>query len=224
MIARHITLQAGLCIALLGQAAAAAPEALKEESTEISFPSQTTVGDATYQCLGTGVRKLLFLKVYAMTFCLEAGHADAVVQSAVSTATDGKSLSEIAAGLEHNEKFFDALATAPGGKLVTLHLVRDVNAARLASAFRDSLANVLPPAKIETLVSTIPGDAHKDQLVQIFSDHNDVTTIDIDGARKTVKDADIAQNIWRVWLGPKSVAPSLKKSIAHNAAAAVPGV
>ena len=185
---------------------------LVDEATGTTFSPTAAVGGVTYKCLGAGVRKVyMFVKVYAATFCIDAATADKVV--AASQGGKGSS----ADALSEDPRFFSTLIDQSGGKLVIMKLTHDITAEKMANAFREALGKILPAEKVAKLIATIPGDAKEGQQVQLYSSGNQLT-IDIAGSKKTIDDAEIAQKLWYVWLGPEGVSPTLKKSIAKHAA------
>jgi hypothetical protein len=204
-----------LVAVLLAPPAARAEAQLVDQTTGTSFDAVQTIAGVTYKCLGAGVRKVWFFKAYAATFCVEGNLPAATasyVQSLRSSAGAG-----LADSLADDSNFFASLVDHSGGKLVIMKLVRDISAARMASAFREGLSNVLPAEKVEKLVATIPGDAKEGQVVQLYSAGGKLT-IDIAGNKKVIDDPEIAHKLWFVWLGPKGVSPTLKKSIAEHVA------
>lgn len=197
---------------------AGAAEKLVDESTGVKFDSRTQVDGTDYRCLGAGVRavrKIFLFRAYAVTYCLEAGKVDDVLVGYLEKYHPNQKGPELVKALEGDQKFYDALATAPGDKLVIMHLVRNISKDQIAGAFRDSLSDVLPKAKVDMLIDTIPGDAKEGQRILLHS-HGSRLVIDIAGNAKTIDDEQIAKNLWRVWLGPESVSPSLKESIANQ--------
>ncbi len=202
---------------LVSFAPAAAAQKVKDGSTGISFDVRQEVGGVAYTCLGAGVRKILLFKAYAVTFCLEQAVAEKTVRGYVEQTYPQLKGDDLADALEDDPKFFEHLAGAPGDKLVIMRVVRDVARDKIAGAFRDSLAGILPKAKVDKLIETIPGDIPDGQSARLYSKGNTLT-IDIAGKGNTIDDADIAKKLWWVWLGPSGVAPSLKDSIAARAA------
>lgn len=197
--------------------AAASAEKVKDDSTGISFDVRQQVGGVEYTCLGAGVRKIVVFKAYAVTFCLEQSIAEQTVKGYVEKTYPKLKGEDLADALEDDPKFYEHLALAPGDKLVIMRVVRDVSREKVANAFRDSLAEILPKAKVDKLIETIPGDIPDGQSALLYS-KGDTLTIDIGGKGKTLEDADIARKLWWVWLGPSGVSPSLKDSIAARAA------
>lgn len=188
-----------------------------DESTGRKFAATQTVGGTTYRCLGAGVRKVFIVKAYALAYCVEAVKADAVVNGFVEKAYPALKGEDLQDQLEDDQRFFDALATAPADKLVIMKVVRDIPREKIASAFRDSLSKVLPKEKVDRLVATIPGDIKEGQTANIYS-VGDKLVLDFGGTVKEIEDADIVKNLWRVWMGPDGVSPTLKESIAAHVA------
>jgi len=201
--------------ALAPSLVSAAP--LVEDSTEVSFPETRTAGGIAYRCLGTGVRKVLFFKVYANTFCIDASNASAILKAAVSANAAGKTGEALADTLEESAPFFRALFAAKADKLVVMHMVRNVSKEKLANAFEESLGKILSKESIGRLIGAMTADAKDGQEILFFSQGSKVS-ITIGGKTTAIDDAEIAAKIWRVWLGPSSVTPALREDIAARAA------
>lgn len=205
---------------LLAAPAAAQSKPIVDESTGVKFDAEITADGTTYRCLGAGVRKVFLFKAYAVTYCLESGKVDDTLVPFLKKEHEGAKGGALADALEDDQRFFDALASARGDKLVVMRLVRDISKDQIAGAFRDSLSDVLSKPQVDKLIDTIPGDAKDGQKILLHS-HGDKLVIDIAGNAKTIEDKEIASKLWRVWLGPDSVTPSLKESIAQQVAARV---
>lgn len=210
-----------LTAVLLLAAPAAAAETIVDDSTGTKFEAETTIGGTTYRCLGAGVRKVFLFRAYAVTWCLQADRVDDVLVPWLQKHHPDKKGSDLADALEDDQRFFDALAGAKGDKLVVMRLVRNISKDQIAGAFRDSLGDVMPKEKVEKLIETIPGDGKDGQKILLHS-HGNRLVIDIAGDAKTIEDEEIAQKLWRVWLGPRSPTPSLKDSIAEQIGARIP--
>lgn len=197
---------------------AVAAEKLVDESTGVKFDAEQSVAGTQFRCLGAGVRavrKIFLFRAYAVTYCLQADKVDDVLLGYIEKNEPGKKGAALSEALLRDQKFFDTLASAPSDKLVIMRLVRDISKDQIAGAFRDSLSDVLPKAKVDKLIDTIPGDAKDGQKILIYSKGNELV-IDIAGKAKTIEDEQIAKQLWRVWLGPEGVSPSLKESIAQQ--------
>lgn len=188
-----------------------------DTSTGTRFDEKTEVGGKTYRCLGAGVRKVLFFKAYAAAFCIEAQSFDRIVGAYLAKNHGDKRGEALGKALKRDAAFFEHLESAKANKLVIMQLVRDVSKERIASAFRGSLGEVLPEDRVEKLIATIPGDGEDGQRILLYS-QGPVLVIDIAGDAKRVEDELIARKLWRVWLGPDSVTPSLKRAIAESLA------
>jgi hypothetical protein len=209
---------AAACCALLGSAGAAqeqTAERIREPKTGVSFSSEMTVGGDQFDCLGAGLRRVFVVNAYALAFCADDGGA--LVDEYTAQRYPGLGGEALEQRLAKDPAFFEAISEAPGDKVVVMRVLRDLPAERLREAFRESLANVLPPEKVDKLLTVLTTDARKGELAVLRSDGERVV-VDIGGRQQVVDDADIAQKLWTVWLGPKSVTPSLKESIAERAA------
>lgn len=204
-------------VGMFSSVAIAAPAVVVDSSTGVKFDQVQTVEGTRYECLGAGVRKVLFFKAYAVTYCVEASKARGVVDEYLASAHPKLSGDKLADALEDDERFFETLASAPADKLVIMRLVRDISKDKISDAFRSSLSGVLPKEKVDRLIATIPGDAKDGQKILIYSKGSELV-IDIAGDAKRIDDEMIARKLWRVWLGPDAVAPSLKDSIAARTA------
>jgi len=205
-----------VAVASVIHVAHAAPT-IRDESTGVQFASSLSVEGTRYQCLGAGVRKVLFFKAYAVTYCLQASQAQSLVDGYIQKNHPGLKGEKLQDALEDDPRFFRALADASGDKLVIMRLVRNISKNQIADAFRSSLSEVLPKEKVEKLIATIPGDAKDGQKIQLYSKGSELV-IDIAGDARRIDDAEIAQKLWLVWLGPDTPTPSLKDSIAKHAA------
>lgn len=215
-------MRAWAVMAGLGLMASTAVAELKEPETGTTFEDSLTVEGTTYQCLGTGVRKILWIKAYALTYCLADDSVAPVVDDWVRKTHAGQSGKALSEALRKDATFYARLARQPGNRLVVMKMTRDVSRSQLASSFEDSLSDVLPADSVKKLVDSIPGDAKKGETVRIWSQGATVT-LDIAGKKKTLDDAAIAQGLWDVWLSGKSVTPSLRASLARETARRLSG-
>lgn len=195
-------------------AAAQQPGEVVDKSTGTRFMAQPTIDGTTYHCLGAGVRKVFAFKAYAVAYCV--GDASIASQYA-REAYPQMSGKQLADALENDPRFFDTISAGPSNRLVAMQMVRDVSRQKLSDAFRESLSTILPPEKIDRLLAAIPGDAKKGQQALLYT-NGQTLVIDIGGQANRLEDPVIAEALWRVWLGPDSVSPSLKESIAENVA------
>lgn len=216
-VRRQLTLSlcAVLWFALLSSPLRAAP--LVEPSSEVSFPEMRKAGGTHYRCLGTGLRKVVFFKVYANTFCIDEAQADTIVKAAVAKNGGGKTGEDLAEALEESRPFFKAIFSSKSDKLIVMHMVRDVSKEKLADAFQESLEKILAQASIDKLKGAMTTDAKEGQEVLFYSQGSKVMVQMGPGKTVEIDDAQIAAKIWRVWLGPSSVTPGLKEDLAARA-------
>jgi hypothetical protein len=203
--------QAVLLVAMLAPVAALAEGKLVEPDTEIAFDQTPTMDGVAYKCLGAGLRKKVVFKVYAVAFCVEASKADAVV-SAAAKAASGKVDADSTA-------FFTALGHADAAKAVDMRFVRDVDKAKIVEAYSETLQKALGADDAEgkaKFLALVDRDVKSGQRMTLSANTEGLITMTINGHAGTVTDPKIAKAIWVSWLGPDSVAPSLKEDIAKH--------
>jgi hypothetical protein len=188
-----------------------------EEATGTKFNLLTDYDGRAYRCLGTGVRKLALLKVYALAFCVDTIHADTLVRDYVKAHHAGLEGKRLFDALRNDAQFFDTLARNGHSRLVTLKMQRDVSRNQLANTIRRSLTPLVTEAKLDELDAAITRGAKKGQVVTI-SAVGPKLTVDVAGEVRVVEDEEVARNLFIVWLGPDSVTPSLREDIARRAA------
>ena len=206
---------AGLTTMAIGTRAESAT--IVEKATGTKFDQLTQYESKTYRCLGTGVRKLALLKIYALAFCVDTEHADTLVRDYVKAHHAGLEGKPLFDALRSDAQFFDTLARNGHSRLVTLKMQRDVSRNQLANTIRRSLTPLVPKAKLDELDAAITRGAKKGQVVTI-SAVGPKLTVDVAGKVRVVEDAEVARNLFIVWLGPDSVTPSLREDIARRAA------
>ena len=188
-----------------------------DSATGTTFDELTRVEGKAYKCLGAGVRKLAVVKVYALAFCIDAAHSDALVSRYLKThhaELRGKPLFE---ALRKDAAFFDMLAATEHSRLVVLKMQRDVSRKQLASTIGRSLSPLLPDEKLARLDAAITKGAKKGQVVKIYA-VGPKLTVDVAGEVRVVEDEEVSHHLFFVWLGTKSVSPTLREDIARRAA------
>ncbi len=187
-----------------------------ESATGVRFPGEMTADGNAFDCLGAGVRKEGADKLYAVSFYLAGRHSDAGDDFAEEKYPnlEGRALFN---SLKADQELFETLASAPGDKMVALHLLKDFTKDQLAESFKKDLAGLLPKDRIAKLVAALPSEAHKGQTMVFRSDGTQLI-VEVGGERQAVDDSTITTRIWDLWLGPKSVSPSLRESIARQVA------
>ena len=209
---RALSLQLAAAL-LIGTSSTAAAADLLDPATGTRFEAEPTVDGTDFRCLGAGVP---VSHGYAVTFCVEAEQAEAIdaLVKLVYPDSAGASLERM---LAKDQDFFDALTEVPGDKLVVLHLVSDTSRGSLSEAFRSALSSQLEKGKLDRLVGLVAEGGARGESALIYS-HGAQVTVDVGGVSHSLEDDEIAQKLWQTWLGPKSISPTLKASIAHTAA------
>ena len=186
-------------------------------ATGTKFDEIIEVAGQRYKCLGAGVRKLMVAKVYALAFCVEAAHADALVKSYLEAHHAGLRGEPLFDALRKDPQFFDMLAGTKHNRLVVLKMQRDLSRKQLASNIRRSLSPLLPDEKLDKLDAAITTGAKKGQVVKIYAVGTKLT-VDVAGEARVIEDEEVTRKLFFVWLGTKSVSPTLREDIARRAA------
>lgn len=188
-----------------------------DRATGTKFDELTRIEGRAYKCLGAGVRKLAVVKVYALAFHLDAAHADALVSSYLAAHHGGLEGKPLFEALRKDEKFFNMLASTSHDRMVVLKMRRDVSRKQLSSTIRRSLSPLLPAEKLDRLDAAITKGADKGQVVKIYA-VGPKLTVDVAGEVRVVQDEEVTQKLFLVWLGAKSVSPTVREDIARRAA------
>ena len=188
-----------------------------DRATGTKFDEVTRVEGKAYKCLGAGVRKLAVVKVYALAFCVDAAHSDALVSSYLEAHHGGLQGESLFDALRKDPKFFDMLAGTKHNRLVVLKMQRDLSRKQLATNIRRSLTPLLPEEKLDKLDAAITTGARKAQVVKIYAVGTKLT-VDVAGEVRVVEDEEVTRKLFFVWLGTKSVSPTLREDIARRAA------
>jgi hypothetical protein len=109
------------------------------------------------------------------------------------------------------------LAGTKHNRLVVLKMQRDLSRKQLASNIRRSLSPLLPEEKLDKLDAAISSGAKKGQVVKIYAVGTKLT-VDVAGEVRVVEDEEVTRKLFFVWLGTKSVSPTLRQDIARRAA------
>jgi hypothetical protein len=208
---------------LLAAPATAAAERLVEPSTDIEFASKPVIDGKPFLCLGTGVRKKAIFKVYAVTFCVEeAGGREALAAWLSGQARFARLAgAELAEALESDEKFFEALLAMPVDKAVEMAFVRDVGLDKVRESFTESLVRTVGKAergRIATFVSKLDRDLKKGDRLTLHAHPNGDVTVGLGESHADLHDDVLARALWVPYLGPDSISPTLKRSVARGAA------
>lgn len=200
-------------------AAPAFAQQMVEPSSELKFDKAPTIDGKSYLCLGTGIRKKVVVKVYAMVFCIE----EAAGRPALAKLLEGNT--KKASDLADDAEFFKKLVALPVDKAAEMVFVRDVSKEKMKDAFEESLTKALGKAekpRVDAfLAANMDKDLKENDHMILRTKPNGELTVGLAGALKTSTDPVLAPAVWAPYLGPDSVAPSLKKSVAEGALAAV---
>ncbi|HEY3451816.1 MAG TPA: hypothetical protein VGK67_35995 [Myxococcales bacterium] len=225
--ARHIALAALLLFAAPAGAQAADP--LVEPSSSHQFERAPVVSGTRFVCLGTGIRKKLFFSVYAIDFCVEAeaGRAELARYLAGPGGVPhaGKQGEELARSLREDPEFFRHLMEMPVEKRAELVFLRNVDRGQLGEAFTWVLLQALGEEarpRVEAFVSKLAvRNVREGEKLALRTRPDGQVTAALD-EDLGVRDEKLASALWKAYLGPESVTPALKDSVAEGAALLAP--
>ncbi|HZS36256.1 MAG TPA: chalcone isomerase family protein [Polyangia bacterium] len=191
-------------------------EEVAEPSTGHEFPVTRTADGHTLMLLGTGVRKKIGFKVYAMALYVDEVEARRNFPPLVARA-GGRSRAALLSG-DHASQFaiwgaFD--------KVAILHFVRNVGAEKIKDAFQEGLEDELSeksPAEMrkaaEAFVAMFDKELKDGQEIELRTDGDGHITVTIAGeAKDGPRSAKLARAIWSIWLGPKTISADMRKSL-----------
>ena len=212
---RALVVASTLTFVTLGVRADGGP--IIDEASGTKFDELALVEGEAYRSLGVGVRKLAVVQVYALAFYVEAAHAESLVSGYLQDHHRGLHGQALFQALRKDAKFFDMLAGTRHNRMVVLKMQRDVSRKQLASTIRRSLAPLLPEEKLDKLDAAITKGAKKGQVVKIYAVGTKLT-VDVAGEVRIIDDEEVTRSLFYVWLGTKSVSPTLREDIARRAA------
>jgi hypothetical protein len=202
-------LLSALAACLLAPAAYA--EKLHEPSSEHDFESDPSFYGTTFHCQAAGMRKKAFIKVYALTICLEKDKADGAMTAAKQAA--GGKVSE------DSQAFFDSLRDAKVAKAVDMYFVRNVGKDKIAEAWEETLTKALGSDDKDgqtKFLALVDKDVKEGEHIILTTAPDGAIHLSIGGSEKTFNDPKIAQHIWNAWLGKDGVSPSFKEALAKS--------
>jgi hypothetical protein len=182
----HVQLIAMLAVASVAKASVPELETLNVEGEQFS-------------CLGNADRTFLGFSFYTVSFCVDQKALPAIEQAA---RRGGDA-----------DAFVTQLAEFEVDRLFRIKLVRDVSAARMRSAFRDALQGILSEQKLAHLADLVGTDAVAGDVVLLYG-IGDRLTLDHNGEQRSVVDAEIVSKFSQIWLGSRTVTPSLRADVA----------
>jgi hypothetical protein len=211
-------------ISLLTALLVAAPvpgDQLVEPSSEQRFDRNPVVDGKQFVCLGAAVRRRAFFQVYALDFCIEeaAGRAE-LARYLAGFGRRHLSKPELSRSLEDDPEFFRHVMTMPVEKLTELVFVRDVSAQKLRDAFAWSLTQALGESekpRIDAFVGMIDRDIKEGDRLSMRTKPSGEVSLSLN-AEHEVRDEKLARALWTTYLGPESVTPRLKASVAMGVA------
>lgn len=181
---------AALSLALLGITPAHAIEA-----GGVNFADQTKVGSSELVANGAGLRKKLFIKVYAMALYLPGKQGDA-----------------------------DAAIAARGAKRINIQLLRDLSAQQFVDALNEGVAENHSASEMAALKERLKqfsdamlgiGEAKSGSVVQLDWLPETGTRLTVNGQQRgrDIAGEDFYGALLKIWLGRKPVQDDLKSAL-----------
>ena len=199
----HGTALSAVLAALSGPGGASLSDgSMADAATGLVFPAtqKFRVGGGL-SLLGVGIRKKAVINVYSVGF---------YGSKAVARAVEGRS----------GKKACGAAISAKGPKAVQLTFVMGVGAAKMADALSnvDGVSQETKDAFGDMIITGMGGKMLKGETMTIEWKGSDVVVVTARGKLiGEMKDRDLHRGLLDIYLGPKSVSPSLKASIGENA-------
>jgi pentatricopeptide repeat protein len=184
------------CALLLLCLVPARAQNVKEPATGIEFPAQVNLNGKNFAITGTGVRKKLGFKVYAIASYVEAGKLD-----------------------KSRDLYAQMLSDGPAKRIV-MHFVRDVEVDKIRETFWEGLEKNIPhydssPAKqdAEAFLDAMM-DMNTNDEMHLYWWPGGTVEVNIKGQpRGKFPNPILARAIWSIWLGNSPISGELKTNL-----------
>jgi hypothetical protein len=193
-----------------------AAEMVTEPGSSVSFETSRTVDDRPYILLGTGLRKKLGFKVYAMGLYVDDSEARRAFP-ALATRAGGSDHHKLTAD-DHAQAF---VIWGQFPKLAVLRFLRNVSANKIRDTFKESLEAQLAGGmtdeikkSLDEMLGLFDRDMKSGQELLFHSFTDGRIEIEIAGLKKPgPQNARLVRALWSVWLGPKPVSKEMRRSL-----------
>lgn len=167
-----------------------------EPSSGVNFPAQVSVGGANAAITGVGLRKKAIFKVYAIASYMDASKINKAADPYTQLLTDGPA------------------------KQITMHFVRDVDAAKIREAFEESLKSNIPsyatsPAKknADAFLAAQVDMKTNEEIVLRWTQGGKIEMLAKGQPKATFTDSVLARGIWSIWLGAVPISADIKTGL-----------
>ncbi|MBN2171834.1 MAG: chalcone isomerase family protein [Candidatus Krumholzibacteriota bacterium] len=189
------TLAALLLLALAVVPAAA--DTVAEPRSETEFPARVLAaadGDTVaLEALGTGLRTKWGVKVYAA--CLY-----------------------VVEGADLGEDRCAALIRGAAPRRIVMHFLRDVEAGKVAGAFREGIRKTLPEGRdeaVDAFCGLFTEDMRRGEEIVLTQLPAAGLVVERSGARLgAARDAEVAAAVWATWFGDDPISGDMKRRLA----------
>jgi hypothetical protein len=203
----------------LAAATPASAETVTEPATGESFEVSRTIEGRPFVLLGTGVRKKIGFKVYAMALYVDETEGRRAFP-ALAMRAGGRDHARLLAS-DHAQSF---VVWGQFAKLGVMHFVREVDAEKIRGGFEDGLADELSDKTTPEVqkaardfLALFDRDIKEGQEIRIFSSGDGKLTVEIAGAKKDgPRNPKVVRAVWNVWLGPKTISTDLRRGLVER--------
>jgi hypothetical protein len=195
----------------------ASAETVTEPSSGVSFEATRTFDGRPYVLVGTGLRKKLGFKVYAMGLYVDESEAKRAF-SALATRAGGSDHDKLT-GSDHAQSF---IIWGQFPKVAVLHLLRNLSAEKIRHTFKESLESQFAAGtmtedikkSMDEMLALLDRELKSGQEVLFRTSADGRVEIDINGEKKPgPQNVKLVRALWGVWLGPKTVSKDMRKSL-----------
>ncbi len=180
---------------------------LVEPVTHSGYLTNVVSDGALYTLVGLGVRRMYGQPVHGMALYVEDAPARAALARRPASGEDAAR---------------DFILGGEFGKIGQLHFVRGVAASALQKGYREALEPELPKSArmkkdLDRFIALFAGDVQENDDCLIRTSAKGEISVETRGARlKGPTNPELARAVWRIWLGPKPVAPELRKQLVNH--------
>ncbi|MCP4550008.1 MAG: hypothetical protein GY835_26415 [bacterium] len=170
-------------------------ETIEEESSHTEFPTMITApgeSGVELQAVGTGIRKKAWFKVYAACF-----YVDATVDLGADP--------------------WDRAINGEFAKLISMHMLRDVDGEKIGGAYREGIRKTLPEGHdeaIDKLVGMYTEKAVNGQDLVLYYEPGKGLRASQGGKELGwIADTEVITALWAIWFGEEPISDDLRKGL-----------
>ena len=195
---------------------------IKEDSTGVVFEATSDVsapeGNTTLDCIGAGVRKKWFVKVYACGFYMDAAYRTEQVAK-------WKERSPSIKKLHKQEEFFNQLVNDEYCRKFVLKFVRDVGGEKIGESFYEGIEENLPEISSDTklkeaaaaFVKLFDSDIKENDTIQlIIFTNGKIEARQNERILGSVEHPRLSVGLTAIYLGEECISDDLKEDLTRQ--------